>query len=215
MSLTRHRALHHGRAHQDVKAVHSTGPQHCGSALPLNPAPERDVRAITCRDARVAGGALTSREGHIARLRERVGSDLIIVPSVSVCLWDDQRLLLAHHPATGVWSTPGGAVEPDETVSAACMREAKEELDVAVDVEGVAAVLGPDEIVYPNGDRTAYVTTAFACRSADAPQPDRIELDQLRWVREADVTSMNIAPWLRPWVVDLIRWRPGDPVLIA
>ncbi|MBW3648761.1 MAG: NUDIX domain-containing protein, partial [Actinobacteria bacterium] len=113
---------------------------------------------------------------------------------MSVVLWRNDRLLLAHHRAAGVWSTPGGAVEPGETLSAACRREAREELGISVDPRSVAAVIGPDEVRYPNGDRTAYVTTAFACRADDTPVADEPELDQLLWVGEDDVPQLTIAP---------------------
>jgi 8-oxo-dGTP pyrophosphatase MutT (NUDIX family) len=137
------------------------------------------------------------------------------VPSVSVCLWNDHGILLAHHPATGVWSTPGGAVEPDETVSDACRREAREELLIDVEPVTVVAVLGPDQVVYPNGDHTAFVTTAFACRSEVQPSYDGDEIDALRWVSAGEADSMLIATWLRPWIDHLARWRFGDPVLFA
>lgn len=113
-----------------------------------------------------------AREGHIAELRGLIGTRLLIVPSVSVGLWNQHGILLAHHSATGVWSTPGGAIEPGETVSDACRREAREELLVDVEPVAIAAVLGPDEIVYPNGDRTAYVTTVFACHTDTSTRSD-------------------------------------------
>lgn len=158
---------------------------------------------------------MADREGHIARLRAHVGTELLLVPSVSILLWRDDRLLLAHHPAAGVWSTPGGAVEPGETLSAACRREAREELGIHVEPASVAAVVGPDEVAYPNGDRTAYVTTAFACRSDDVPFADEREVNQLLWVAEDDIAALTIAPWLRPWVTHFIRWREGDPVMFS
>lgn len=158
---------------------------------------------------------MSGREGHIARVRARVGSELLLVPSISILLWRDGRLLLAHHQAAGVWSTPGGAVEPGETVSAACRREAWEELSIRVEPVAIAAVIGPDEVRYPNGDRTAYVTTAFACRADDAPVADELELDQLMWITDDDIPQMTIAPWLQPWIWDLINWREGDPAMFS
>jgi 8-oxo-dGTP pyrophosphatase MutT (NUDIX family) len=158
---------------------------------------------------------MSGREGHIARLRAQVGSELLLVPSVSVLLWRMDRLLLAHHRAAGVWSTPGGAVEPGETLSAACRREAREELGISVEPVSVAAVIGPDEVRYPNGDRTAYVTTAFACRADGTPVADELELDQLMWAAEDDIPQLAIAPWLQPWVASLITWRECDPAMFS
>lgn len=161
------------------------------------------------------GGAIgDAREGHIARLRRLVGTSLLLVPSVSICIYDeDRRLMLAHHHRTGVWSTPGGAVEPGETVAEACVREAREELGVDVTPDAIVGVFGPDEITYPNGDRTAYVTTAFACTAKGSPAPDKREIDQLRWVTTEEADQLHIAAWLRPHLAALTAWRPGDAAI--
>lgn len=174
------------------------------------------MRRIASARKSASGGAIVgAREGHIASLRGLIGTRLLIVPSVSVCLRNHDRILLAHHPATGVWSTPGGAIEPGETVSDACRREAREELLIDVEPVAIAAVLGPDEVVYPNGDRTAYVTTVFACHADGAPSYDGDEIDEIRWVSADEATSMPVAPWLRAWVEPLTRWRLGDPAIYA
>lgn len=154
------------------------------------------------------------REGHIAQVRRVVGTSLLLVPSVSICLYDDdRRLLLVHHRQTGLWSTPGGAVEPGESVAEACIREAREELGIEVVPEAIAGVFGPFEIVYPNGDRTAYVTTAFACGARHSPRPDDDEIDELRWVDLDEAEQLDVAGWLRPRLGALMAWRPGSPTL--
>lgn len=85
------------------------------------------------------------------------------------------------------------------------------------DVEpfAVAAVLGPDLVTYPNGDRTAYVTTAFACRADEQPSYDGDELDALRWVNPTEAQALPLASWLRPWISQLVRWQPGDPTIFS
>ena len=50
---------------------------------------------------------------YIRRLRERVGHDLVLLPSVAVLARDEEgRLLLVREAETGLWQTIGGAVEP-------------------------------------------------------------------------------------------------------
>lgn len=175
------------------------------------------LRAFVDLGARHPGGGsepTTAREGHIARVRALVGSSLLVVPGVAVCLYDaDGRILLAHQRGAGVWSTPGGAVEPGETVAQACAREAREELGIDVTPRSVVGVFGPDEVVYPNGDRTAYVTTAFACTTGQQPVPDGDEVDGLRWVDPDEADELDVAGWLRPHLTALTAWQPDDPAL--
>jgi len=65
---------------------------------------------------------------YIRRLREAVGSDLLLVPSVAGIIFDhDGRILLVRQADDGVWSTPGGAIEPNEEPADAVVREVWEE----------------------------------------------------------------------------------------
>lgn len=176
--------------------------------------PLRTFVDFNARHARSDDAPRRGREGHIAQVRRMVGTSLLLVPSVSVCLYDgERRLLLAHHRKAGVWSTPGGAVEPGERVAEACIREAREELGIDVVPDAIVGVFGPDEIVYPNGDRTAYVTTAFACSATEPPMPDGDEVDELRWVGADDAERLDVAGWLRPRLAALTAWVPGSPAL--
>lgn len=52
---------------------------------------------------------------HVRALRAKVGHDLILLPSVTVMLFEQERLLLAQNADNGLWMTIGGAAEPDET----------------------------------------------------------------------------------------------------
>ena len=55
----------------------------------------------------------------------------------SACVWRGDRVLIVQRgkpPLAGVWSLPGGAVEPGETVKAAAARELMEETGVAAEL---------------------------------------------------------------------------------
>jgi 8-oxo-dGTP diphosphatase len=61
---------------------------------------------------------------YILRLRDKVGHQRLLLPSVSVHIFDDaNRLLLVRLRDDDQWSTPGGAIEPDEFPSDAAARE--------------------------------------------------------------------------------------------
>jgi ADP-ribose pyrophosphatase YjhB (NUDIX family) len=69
----------------------------------------------------------------------------------SACVWRGDRVLIVQRgkpPLIGVWSLPGGAVEPGETVKAAAARELMEETGVAAELTQlveIADVIRRDE----------------------------------------------------------------------
>lgn len=65
---------------------------------------------------------------HVRRLREKVGGELLLLPSVTTLVVDDDgRLLLVRDADSGFWSVIGGAVEIDEAPEDAAVREVEEE----------------------------------------------------------------------------------------
>lgn len=122
---------------------------------------------------------------HIARLREKVGHDLLLLPSVAVLPQDEEgRILLARHIDIRLFGTLGGAVDEDEVPADAAVREAREESGLEVELTGILAAVGGPEfrITYPNGDQAAYVSTVYAARvTGGEARPDGEETDELRW----------------------------------
>lgn len=120
---------------------------------------------------------------YLRRLREAVGRELVLVPSVAVLPRDkDGRLLLVRDAETGHWQTIGGAIEPDESPQEAALREAREEAGVAVGLAGIRGVVGGPafRMTYPNGDQVAYISRVFDGYVLDGtPRPDDDET--LRW----------------------------------
>jgi 8-oxo-dGTP pyrophosphatase MutT (NUDIX family) len=72
--------------------------------------------------------------GYLQQLREKVGHDLLLLPSAAVALHDDQmRLLLCLHADKNIWVTPGGLIEPGEHPADAAVRETWEETGLIVE----------------------------------------------------------------------------------
>jgi 8-oxo-dGTP diphosphatase len=62
---------------------------------------------------------------------------------VSAAIWREGKVLLAQRgkePLKGVWSLPGGGVEPGEEIRKAALRELMEETSVEAELAGVVDV---------------------------------------------------------------------------
>lgn len=131
---------------------------------------------------------------YVRRLRERIGDDLLLMPAVSVLVWDDAgRLLLVRGADTGTWQTIGGAVEPEDgSPWEAARREAAEEAGVEVELTRIRAAIGGPRFrhTYPNGDRVGFVSTVFDARIlTGTPAPDRDEVTEVAWLTPAELAA--------------------------
>ena len=135
---------------------------------------------------------------YFARLRARIGTDLLLVPTVAVLPVDpDGRVLLVRHAHSGQWATVGGAVEPDEAPLVAARREAKEETGLDVNITALLAALGgPDyRLTYPNGDECACVAIVYAATVVGGvPTPDGEETIDVAWFRVDELDALDIGP---------------------
>jgi ADP-ribose pyrophosphatase YjhB (NUDIX family) len=144
---------------------------------------------------------------YIRRLRQLVGHELLVLPSVGVFPRDAEgRVLLVRTVDTHQWAAIGGAVEPDESPEQAAVREAEEEAGVTVRLGPVLAVLGGPEyrMTYPNGDQTCYVSTVFdACVIGGIPTPDGDETSDVRWWDPAQLPTDQMSPFTQALVRDV------------
>ncbi len=110
---------------------------------------------------------------------------------------DDGRLLLVqrgHAPAQGLWSIPGGRVEPGETDEQAVMREIAEETGLVVrvgELAGRTELPGPDDAVYEIYDYDAAVADGDADGAVAAS-----DAADLRWVWPDEVEDLPVTDGL-------------------
>ena len=100
------------------------------------------------------------------RLRAAIGSDLLVLSSVTGIVYDEQnRILLVKQSDVGLWSTPGGSIDPLETPADAVVREVWEETGLYVAPTKLLGVYGGPmcSVTYPNGDQVTYITNVFEC----------------------------------------------------
>lgn len=133
---------------------------------------------------------------YFARLRERIGHDLLLIPTVAVLPIDDaRRVLLVRHVHSGQWATIGGAIEPDEAPAEAAVREAREEAGVELELTGLVTALGgPDyRLRYPNGDECACVVSVYSARVVGGrAAPDFDETSEVGWFGAEEIARVDV-----------------------
>ncbi|MBT2229499.1 NUDIX domain-containing protein [Nonomuraea sp. NEAU-A123] len=147
---------------------------------------------------------------HLAGVRAKVGSDLLMLPSVSGFVFDSAgRALMARHGDVGLWAAPGGGVDPDERPEEALVRELQEELTINVALRGLIGVYGGPEFrtVYPNGHQCAYVIAVYGCViESGTPTPDGDEITDARWVTEPEIADLTTTAWMPLVVPEAFAW---------
>ncbi len=119
----------------------------------------------------------------------------LIIPCVGAVVTDGQgRLLMikrGHDPGAGLWSIPGGRIEPGETDAEALVREMFEETGLAVEVGRLIGSVqrpGPAGAVIDIRDYAATVTGGTLRPGDDAADA--------RWVDLPDIGSLEITEGL-------------------
>ena len=120
----------------------------------------------------------------------------------------DGRILVirrGHPPSEGLWSIPGGRVEPGESLEQAAYREVLEETGLEV---VIGTLLGRTEL--PGADSTiVYDVSDFAAQvvgDPDALTPGD-DASDARWVTRAEFDALDTTPSLPP---ALTAWGVWD-----
>ncbi|GGI16071.1 NUDIX hydrolase [Gottfriedia solisilvae] len=92
---------------------------------------------------------------------------------------DDHTVLMVQNENL-IWTLPGGAVEPNETLKQAAVRETLEETGLEVEVDNVVAI---NEAFFPERDHHALLIT-FSAKiiggDISIKYPD--EILQIKWI---------------------------------
>lgn len=116
------------------------------------------------------------------------------VVAISAAIVVEDRVLLirrGREPGMGLWTLPGGSVEPGETMDAALRREVREEL--ALDIEPIGLVDAREIIRRGAGGALEYhyVVLAFAARLLGGEITPSGEVSEIRWAVPADLMGLH------------------------
>jgi len=121
----------------------------------------------------------------------------------SACVWRDGRVLIVQRgkpPLAGIWSLPGGAVEPGETAMAAAARELAEETGVTAALEQLVDLV---DIIRHGADGSLQFHYAVACYTGRWISGEPIAASDAKAARFADVSEL-----------DALAMTDGTPAII-
>ena len=154
---------------------------------------------------------------YIRGLRDKVGHDLLVLPSATAAIFDrDRRVLLVREHGRVEWHLPGGVVDPGERPADAVVREAWEETGLLVHPRRLVGVFGGPEylVEYPNGDRSLYTTAVFDCEPEPGePHARDGEIEAFRWTARDELASLDVPQRVREVLAR--AWEPGESAHFA
>lgn len=125
--------------------------------------------------------------GHIGsylwKLRQSVGTQLVLLPGAQILVLRDDGLALFQRRAdTGDWEFPSGGCEPSQSFRQCAVAELREETGLIASPEalvpfGSLSEPGKHSVVYPNGDQVHAFALCFVVKEWDGrldPEPEEV-----------------------------------------
>jgi mutator protein MutT len=129
-------------------------------------------------------------------------ADLPLVACVGAIVRDAEgRLLMIrrrHAPSAGLWSVPGGRIEPGESPEDAIIREVSEETGLEVQVVSLVGAL------HIPADSCVYDVHDYACVVVGGQLRAGDDAAEARWVDLPDLDALPTPPGfletVKPWL---------------
>jgi len=138
-----------------------------------------------------------------------------LVPAASAVIVDEaDRILLIRRSDNGLWTIPGGAMEPGEDIAGCCLREVREESGVDVEIVRLVGIYSnPGHVVeYADGEVRQQFSVCFACRPAGGGLATSDESSEAGYFTPEEIEDMDIHPSIRLRIAHFHEGR-ADPVI--
>lgn len=130
--------------------------------------------------------------------------DKEITEVVGAVIKDGDRYLVGQRAANksqgGLWEFIGGKIEPGETPEQALARECREELGIEIENERIV-----DSVVHEYPEKTIRLTL-IECSPKVGSTPHAIEHQEIRWVTQDEINSLEFATADRELIMKIKRY---------
>ena len=127
---------------------------------------------------------------------DRIGKQGKLTISCCAAIFDSsrQKLLLTRRADNGRWCVPGGAMDPGESASEACVREVFEETGLVVEVKRLVGVYtSPDWLfVYADGNRIQPVALFFEVMPLKGELCVTEETNEVGYYTQKEMKKMDV-----------------------
>ena len=109
---------------------------------------------------------------------------------------EDGAILLIQRSDNGLWAAPGGAQELGETVTAAAIREVREETGLEVSVSGVSGIYSDPQhvIAYDDGEVRQEFAICLTATPTGGTLETSDESTRVAWVAAEDLHRFEVHP---------------------
>jgi ADP-ribose pyrophosphatase YjhB (NUDIX family) len=123
-----------------------------------------------------------------------------LVPAASAVVTDaGGRILVTRRTDNSLWTIPGGAMEPGESIVQTAVRETSEETGLTIEIVGMVGVYSnPNHVVaYADGEVRQQFSVCFAATFVGGTLTTSSETSEVRFVDREHLDDLDIHPSIR------------------
>jgi ADP-ribose pyrophosphatase YjhB (NUDIX family) len=139
----------------------------------------------------------------------------VVPAAVAVVAREDGAVLLIRRTDNGNWALPGGAIEMNESVADAPVRETLEESGIQVEVTGLLGIYtDPGHVIHftSNDEVRREFSVVLTARPVGGEPTPSSESSEVRWLEPGELAGYTMGGAMRKRVDDYLKFA-GTPVI--